>query len=147
MEPNEYSIVLEVSYGNFSALLTGDIEGEGERQLLEELGNRPVRGRVTVLKAAHHGSKNSTPISFLEKERPLYAIISCGEKNSYGHPHEELLERLEKCGAETLITWESGAVRFCTDGKRVRVEKYLIPSGAERTPGSRIGSGGTLTAP
>ncbi len=135
LEPNEYSVVLEVSYGNFSALLTGDVEGEGERQLLEELGKRPVRGRVTVLKVAHHGSKNSTPVSFLERERPLYAVISCGERNSYGHPHEELLKRLENCGAEILITWESGAVCFCTDGKRVRVEEFLISSG------------GTLTAP
>lgn len=124
-EPNEYSIVLKVSYGNFSALLTGDIEGNGERELTESLTEEPAGGRITVLKAAHHGSKYSTPETFLESERPVYAVISCGKKNSYGHPHKELLERLENCGAETLITWESGAVSFCTDGKRVRVEKFL----------------------
>lgn len=124
-EPNEYSIVLKASYGNFSALLTGDIEGSGERQMLQMLTETPAEGRITVLKAAHHGSRNSTPMSFLERERPVYAVISCGKKNSYGHPHKELLERLENCGAETLITWKSGAVSFCTDGKRVRVERFL----------------------
>ena len=124
-EPNEYSIVLKASYGNFSALLTGDIEGNGERELTESLTEEPAGGRVTVLKAAHHGSKYSTPEAFLESERPVYAVISCGKKNSYGHPHRELLERLENCGAEILITWESGAVSFCTDGKKVRVERFL----------------------
>lgn len=124
-EPNEYSIVLKASYGNFSALLTGDIEGNGERELMESLAAEPADGRITILKAAHHGSRNSTPMSFLESERPVYAVISCGKKNSYGHPHKELLERLENCGVETLITWESGAVSFCTDGKKVRVERFL----------------------
>lgn len=124
-EPNESSIVLKASYGNFSALLTGDIEGNGERQLIKSLTEEPAGGRVTVLKAAHHGSRNSTSEAFLESERPVYVVISCGKKNSYGHPHKELLERLENCGAETLITWESGAVSFCTDGKRVRVERFL----------------------
>lgn len=125
LEPNGYSVVLRVTYGNFSAVLTGDVEGEGERQLLEELKKSPGQGRITVLKAAHHGSKNSTPAGFLSRERPVYTVISCGKKNSYGHPHRELLERLMDCGTETLITWQSGAVRFCTDGKKLKVERFL----------------------
>lgn len=124
-DPNEYSVVLKASYGNFSAVLTGDIEGRGERELIRLLGETSGDGRLTVLKAAHHGSKNSTPAALLESERPVYAVISCGKKNSYGHPHKELLERLEESGAETWITWESGAVSFVTDGKRVRVGRFL----------------------
>ena len=90
---------------------------------------------VTLLKVAHHGSKYSTGEDFLRVVNPKIALISAGRDNRYGHPHEELLKRLENCGAEILITWESGAVCFCTDGKRVRVEEFLISFG------------GTLTAP
>ncbi len=121
-EPNAYSIVLKVSCGNFSTLLTGDVEGDGERQLME--AEELAREGVTVLKAAHHGSKNSTPMSFLESQSPVYAVISCGKKNSYGHPHPELVQRLEGCGARILITWETGAVSFRTDGRRVRMAAF-----------------------
>jgi len=131
-EANEYSIVLKAAYGNFSALLTGDVEGNGERQLMEQMAKTsgaPSRERITVLKAAHHGSKNSTPETFLENRRPVYAVISCGKNNSYGHPHRELTERLENCGAKILVTWEDGAVSFCTDGRKVRVERNRSAKG------------------
>lgn len=123
-EPNEYSIVLRADYGDFSALLTGDIEGGGERELLRTLEGEESGGRVTVLKAAHHGSRGSTPAEFLESVRPVYTVISCGERNSYGHPHEELLKRLSQCGTRTLITYETGEVDFWTDGRRVRVRRF-----------------------
>lgn len=124
-ETNENSIVLRAEYGDFTALLTGDLEGSGERELLRALEQKGSGGRITVLKAAHHGSRGSTPEEFLVCVRPVCTVISCGERNSYGHPHRELLERLDACGTGTLITYETGEVDFRTDGKSVRVERFL----------------------
>lgn len=122
-DANEYSMVLKLTYGEFSALLTGDLEGAGEKRLLTLMGESGDSG-VTVLKVAHHGSGNSTSKEFLECLSPYYTVISCGKNNSYGHPHAELIERLDNCGTQTLITYETGAITFCTDGKRVKVQFY-----------------------
>lgn len=125
-EPNAYSLTLELVYGNFSALLTGDLEGEGEQDFEEYLKGRGRRpGRVTVLKAAHHGSAYSTGAELLEALAPVYTVISCGKNNSYGHPHKELLGRLADCETQVLITYEAGAVTFETDGKQVWVKNFL----------------------
>ncbi len=124
-EANEYSIVLKLDYGNFSAMLTGDVEGSGEKQMMIFLKEIRDSGRLTVLKVSHHGSRYSTPDEFLEDQRPVYSVISCGKDNSYGHPHAELTERLEDCGTDIWITCEEGAVTFRTDGKVVRVESFL----------------------
>lgn len=121
-DTNAYSTVLYLTYGDFSALFTGDLEGEGEQMVLDTIEDGEYAGetaeRLTLLKVAHHGSKNSTPKEFLETVSPRIALISAGENNSYGHPHQETLERLEECGAETLITYESGAITIQTDGKK-----------------------------
>lgn len=152
-DANASSIVLKVTYGNFSALLTGDLEGAGEESFLEYQKGRKngeenhleskqeskqenvqengqENSRLTVLKAAHHGSAYSTGEEFLERFMPLYTVISCGEKNSYGHPHEELLRRLQECGTNTLITYRSGAITFETDGERVWVKQFLAEGSA-----------------
>ncbi len=92
-----------------SLLLTGDVEGTGERELLRELQSRGIRD-ITLLKAAHHGSRYSSPKELLEQLSPDFAVISCGRDNRYGHPHPELLQRLWECGAQTLQTPHSGAV-------------------------------------
>lgn len=126
-ETNEYSTVLELTYGNFSALLTGDVEGDGERQLVNLLQERKNGGRMTVLKAAHHGSAGSTPDELLDDQMPFYTVISCGRGNSYGHPHEELLERLKEHDSRIFITYETGAVRFDTDGRKVEVLITIPP--------------------
>lgn len=124
-DTNAYSIVLYLTYGNFSALFTGDLEGEGEQMVLDQIEGgefaRETAERLTLLKVAHHGSRNSTSVEFLEAVSPRIALISAGENNSYGHPHQETLERLEECGAETLITYESGAITIRTDGKNQEV--------------------------
>lgn len=117
---NEASMVLRLSYGNFSMLLTGDVEGNGEEELVDNLDV----GTVTVLKVAHHGSKNSTSKEFLEKVRPKIALISVGENNRYGHPHKETLERLAGCGSRIYKTEDTGAVTIKSDGKRMEVETF-----------------------
>ena len=116
---NEGSAVLDLGYGNFSALLTGDIQGEGEEQM-----TRLLCHEYTLLKCAHHGSENSTPERFLEKVNPGLTFISCGEGNRYGHPHEALLERLEKTGTRIIITKDSGAITVRTDGEKLSIEKF-----------------------
>jgi competence protein ComEC len=117
--------VLLLEYRGFSLLLTGDVEGEGERGLKSYMRDNEVAQDVTVLKVAHHGSRNSTAADFLELAAPDYAIISAGRGNSYGHPHRDLLARLADIGAEVFITSDSGAITFRTDGERLRVEEYL----------------------
>lgn len=106
---NACSQCFYVEFGSFSLLLTGDVEKEGEEALTRELERRGIR-KVTVLKAAHHGSRNSTTAELLEQIRPQLAVISCGADNRYGHPHEELLLRLQAAECRILSTPERGAV-------------------------------------
>lgn len=127
-DTNEYSLCIYAEFKGekgFDLLLTGDVEGAGEAALLEELRSRKISG-VTVLKVAHHGSRNSTSEEFLAQVQPQAAIISCGSNNRYGHPHRELLERLKTCGAVPLVTYETGAVILREDRGNVRVEMYCV---------------------
>ena len=130
---NETSMVLLVTYREFSMLLTGDVQGAGEEHLTQELQAWKEPGvtdhaqtDLTILKAAHHGSKNSTSEEFLKAANPKLAIISCGEGNRYGHPHEETLERLEKADIPWFCTKDYGAITVTVDGKsRVKVRGYI----------------------
>lgn len=114
-EANEYSVVVELAEQDISVLLTGDAEGVGERVLLEEFIQREGNVPITVLKAAHHGSRYSTSEELLEILKPRVVIISCGKNNPYGHPHKETLDRLKEVGSKVLITAEHGAVTVKAD--------------------------------
>ncbi len=105
---------------DWTLLLTGDVQNEGEAALQGELEARDIRD-VSVLKAAHHGSKNSTPKELLERLSPRLTVISSGRNNRYGHPHAELLERLEESGTVIVQTARYGAITvdFAHDGVRV----------------------------
>ncbi len=130
---NETSMVLLVTYREFSMLLTGDVQGAGEEHLTQELKvwkepelTEHAETELTILKVAHHGSKNSTSEEFLKAANPKLAIISCGEGNRYGHPHEETLERLEKADVPWFCTKDYGAITVTVDGKsRVKVRGYI----------------------
>ena len=130
---NETSMVLLVTYRGFSMLLTGDVQGAGEEHLTQELkawkkpgATEHAETELTILKVAHHGSKNSTTEEFLKAANPKLAIISCGEGNRYGHPHEETLERLEKADVSWFCTKDYGAITVTVDGKsRVKVRGYM----------------------
>lgn len=123
-ESNEYSTVLYLRFQTFTALLTGDLEGEGEKIVTENLRARGIQD-VTVLKAAHHGSRNSTSEELLEILNPRMALISAGRDNSYGHPHAETLKRLAARGCLVYQTPVSGAVTVRVKGNKVRVEEFL----------------------
>lgn len=120
---NAASVVAEVSVGTFRALFTGDVEGTGEAQLLQE----GLLRDVDVLKAAHHGSKNSTPLLFLEQTKPELTVISCGEGNSYGHPHGELLARLAESNSRVARTDQQGAVTVGVSDGSYTVTGHLSP--------------------
>ena len=170
---NETSMVLLVTYREFSMLLTGDVQGAGEEHLTQELqdwkepgvtqmqdvirisgeeesmeeesiederieeqieekrpqnkmGANHTETELTILKVAHHGSKNSTSEEFLKAANPKIAIISCGKGNRYGHPHEETLERLDKADVPWFCTKDYGAITVTVDDKsRVQVRGYI----------------------
>ena len=117
-----------VNDGKINVLLTGDVEGEGERQLMQELqeqrGQREFR--VDILKVAHHGSGYSTGTEFLAAASPATAIISCGRNNSYGHPHAETLQRLEDARVPWYGTMDYGALIVTVDSHGNRLRGYLI---------------------
>lgn len=103
---NEASMVLQVKEGSMSVLFTGDVEGAGEEELMAKLSP------CSFLKVAHHGSSGGTSEAFLDRVRPTWGIISCGQENRYGHPHKETLERLENAGCRWVTTAEHGTVRL-----------------------------------
>lgn len=135
-DTNAGSTVLLLTYENFSALFTGDLEGEGEDLVtgrLARMGDGSsgdsaglhLPQRITLLKTAHHGSKNSTEEAFLAVVNPRIALISAGKDNSYGHPHGETLDRLGERGCLIYQTPVSGAVTVRVRRGRVRVRAYL----------------------
>ncbi|MBR3606114.1 MAG: DNA internalization-related competence protein ComEC/Rec2 [Lachnospiraceae bacterium] len=116
---NEDSMVLDISYGEFTLLLTGDVEGRGEEKLTACLKNKKqyTHKQYEILKVAHHGAKGSTTEEFLQQIRPKLGLISCGRDNRYGHPAEETLKRLEKYGVKILDTREGGAITIKVNKK------------------------------
>lgn len=99
---NDQSMVLLMECGGMKTLFTGDLTEEKERTVKWT--------DVDILKVGHHGSRYSTGTAFLEQCRPETAVISAGKNNSYGHPHEETLERLGQYGTKTFLTAEKGAI-------------------------------------
>ncbi len=116
---NDDSLVLLLSHGDKQFLLTGDISAEVEKDLVayyrESLD-------VEVLLASHHGSKSSSALEFLQATSPAVCIISAGEANRYGHPHQEVLSRARTLGISILETSREGSVRLLSDGSRLVLE-------------------------
>ena len=111
------SVALRLEYGEVSFLLTGDLFEEGEAALTR--AGAPVE--ADVLKVAHHGSRSSSSEKFLDAVSPTVAVISAGQDNRFGHPHDESIVALgEHVSAElVLLTSERGSIEFATDGKRL----------------------------
>ncbi len=115
------SVVLRLSTGKVSFLLTADMFWEAEF----ELTRRRADLSSTVLKVAHHGSDTSTTEEFLVVATPQLAVISVGTDNPHGHPSDEVMERLKaKLGSENIYrTDKHGTIEFITDGERLWVKK------------------------
>ncbi|WP_166701772.1 DNA internalization-related competence protein ComEC/Rec2 [Bacillus albus] len=110
---NNASIVVWAKLGGLTWLFTGDLEEGGERFLVATYSEL----RADVLKVAHHGSNTSSITPFLSAVQPNMAIISAGERNRYGHPHKEVIERLEKMGIEIWRTDKRGAISYVFKGE------------------------------
>ena len=141
-DPNDTSIVVRIDYGTTRFLFTGDMETQAENDMLEYWGSRQD-WRADVLKVGHHGSETSTGYRFLREVMPTYGIISVGEGNSYGHPHEEPLSRLDQAGVTLYRTDKLGTILAYSDGKAVTFSwesgnaAPIVPSGTQPSvPGS-----------
>lgn len=122
-ESNASSACYLLQQGEFHMLLTGDVEGSGERELAAYLEEMSVP-ELDVLKVAHHGSRYSTCRAFLQAAAPRLALISAGQDNSYGHPHGETLTRLTEAGSRIVQTPESGAVTIRLLHNQMYVEQF-----------------------
>lgn len=101
---NNASTVVRAAFGRMTILLTGDIERDAEEELMARVG------RAEVLKVAHHGSRSSSTPEFLDAVQPRIGVISCGRRNLFGHPHREVLERLQQRGIRIYRTDADGTV-------------------------------------
>jgi len=128
---NNDSLVLRITYGRHKFLLTGDLERQVERRLVEE----QAIGRVDVLKVAHHGSKSSSSAEFLDAARPAIAIFSVGDGNLYGHPHPSVLDRFAGQHTAVFRTDVDGLVSIQSDGDKLNLSTYRWSDA--RTPASR----------
>ena len=111
---NNDSLVLHMAYGATSVMLEGDAESPVENAMLAEPGLQS-----TLLKVGHHGSITSTRPAFLARVAPQWAVISCGLRNRYGHPRQEVLQELESAHIHTFSTDLNGTVSFYLDGKTI----------------------------
>ena len=118
-DANNGSVVLRLTYGKVSFLLTGDAQEEVEMNLLAD----GYSLNSTVLKVGHQGSRTSTTPEFMQAVSPLAAVILVAKDNSYGHPHQEVVDRLVKQVSQgrLFITRDTGNVQFTTDGTRLWV--------------------------
>ncbi len=123
-DTNTYSGCFLLENKGMNILLTGDVEGTGEELLTARLRELDV-GQIHVLKAAHHGSKYSTEQEFIKQADPLLAVISCGENNRYGHPHEEVLRRLLENETQVYMTKDVGAVSIFMDRGSIKTWKVM----------------------
>lgn len=112
---NNNSIVLKVNAGETAFLFTGDAEETAEKDILQAGCDL----QADVLKVGHHGSSTSSSQAFLQAVKPKYAVISVGVGNSYHHPEEEALQRLQSIGAEIYRTDLQGNIVCTTDGKNI----------------------------
>lgn len=111
---NDSSLVVKIHSGRTSFLFPGDISTSQEEKLENTF--------CDILQTAHHGSKASTGLEFLNKTQPLAAVVQAGRDNMHGHPHQEVLDRLDQAGVTTLITAVDGDVIVLSDGENLVIK-------------------------
>ena len=115
---NNCSVCVKITHGANSFLICGDAEKEEE---LDMVSGGKVRG-VTVLRTGHHGSSTSSCEEFLSEVSPEIAVISCGAGNAYGHPSDQVIERIRKHTGRIFRTDLNGTVVFTSDGSELSIE-------------------------
>lgn len=117
---NNHSVILRIVYGSRAFLLTGDVEREGENELVTGGGNL----LADVIKVPHHGSRTSSTQEFVDSVGARYAVISVGRHSRFGHPHREVVDRWRATGATVITTGERGMVSVSTDGSDLNIFTY-----------------------
>lgn len=131
--PNDSSIALLLKNGKNSFLFTGDAEATAEMDILAN----GIDISADVYKVGHHGSRSSTSQKFFKTVDPDYVVISCGEGNSYGHPHAETLNTLRTNGVSVYRTDEDGTIVASSDGKKI---SFNVPASETWKAGEPTGS-------
>ena len=107
-------------------LFTGDIEEIAEKNIIQEYRNNLQIFKSTMLKVGHHGSKTSSMEDFIEAVKPKIALIGVGQNNKFGHPSDEVLERLVNFGCKIYRTDQMGEIMINIDNKgRIKVKKFI----------------------
>ena len=144
-DSNNASIALMVQNGNNRFLFTGDCEAEAEADMVASQADL----HADVYLAGHHGSDTASSQAFMDAVSPAYAVISCGEGNSYGHPHAEVLNRFRSMGIQVFRTDEQGSVVAESDGTGITWN--CAPSETwqtgERTKNAQTGAENAETQP
>lgn len=123
-EQNNASLVMTVSYKNTNLLLCGDIEAEVEKQLVAELQALSTERDFQIIKIPHHGSKTSSTREFIQAIDPEMAVISVGANNSFDHPSDEVMDRLNEEVITALRTDQQGAVEITSNGEFIAIKNY-----------------------
>lgn len=139
-DPNDASIALMIQNGKNKFLFTGDAEEEAEQDILDN----DIDLSADVYKAGHHGSRTSTSQKFFDAVSPSYAVISCGEDNSYGHPHAETLNTFRMNGVKVYRTDEDGTIIATSDGEKIT---FNVPASETWKAGEPNGNSSVWTSP
>lgn len=114
---NNYSICLKFDFGNTRAIYTGDAEAKIEEIII----NSGESLQCDVYQVGHHGSVTSNSQEFINALQPQISIISCAKNNDYGHPHKEIIDRLNAINSQIYITYELSDIEILTDGNNIEV--------------------------
>lgn len=146
-DSNDNSIAILLTHGENTFLFTGDAEEEEE----EAIADGAISPAADVYKAGHHGSRTSSSKKLLDAVSPAYAVISCGEGNSYGHPHAETLNNLRAMGVQVFRTDEQGSIIAVSDGRKIswncspsETWRAGEPTGSSGTPAGQSGQGAAV---
>lgn len=120
---NNNSLVFKLMHKDFSVLYTGDIEKIAEERIVKLYSKREIL-KSTILKVAHHGSKTSSTQEFLGLVQPQIALIGVGKNNLYGHPNDDVIERLKNINAKIYRTDNDGEIMIDVN-RRIKIQKML----------------------
>lgn len=123
---NNNSIVCKLVYKDFSILFTGDIEEIAEKEILNEYKNNLKVFDSTILKVAHHGSNTSSTNNFLKAVKPKIALIGVGKDNKFGHPNDEVIQKLGILKTSIYRTDNSGEITIVIDKNgRIKIREFI----------------------
>lgn len=123
---NNNSLVCKLVYKDFSMLFTGDIEEVAEKAILSEYGRTGANIlNSTILKVAHHGSKTSSTLEFINAVNPKYALIGVGKNNKFGHPSDITISNLQSLNVQIYRTDQVGEIMIKTNGEKCKIEKFI----------------------